>query len=74
MPLKSSLPTPKNVIEALNAAVVSALADPAPGLRIGSRARDIPPGSADARGLGARYKAKIEKWWWLIKDANIKGE
>jgi tripartite-type tricarboxylate transporter receptor subunit TctC len=67
--------TPKDVIEKLNAAVVDALADAnvrAPLLDLG---QDIPAReqqSADA--LRAFHKAEIEKWWPIIKAANIRTE
>jgi tripartite-type tricarboxylate transporter receptor subunit TctC len=67
--------TPKEIIGKLNAAVVSSLADPAVrqtladlGFEIPSRDRQTPA------VLGAFQKAEIEKWWPIIKAANIKGE
>jgi hypothetical protein len=33
-----------------------------------------PPEQQTAAALGALQKAEIEKWWPIIKAANIKGE
>jgi tripartite-type tricarboxylate transporter receptor subunit TctC len=67
--------TPKPVIDRLNAAVTDALADPAVrkrladlGLEIPSRDRQTP------EALAALQRAEIEKWWPIIRAANIKGE
>jgi tripartite-type tricarboxylate transporter receptor subunit TctC len=66
--------TPPDVIAKLNAAMVAALADPATkarfadlGLDIASREQQTP------EGLAAFNKAEIEKWWPIIKAANIRG-
>lgn len=67
--------TPKDVIAKLNSAMVEALADPAIkarfadlGLDIASREQQTP------EGLAAFNKAEIEKWWPIIKAANIKSQ
>ena len=67
--------TPKSVIATLNAAMMQVLADPAVkarfaelGLDVASREQQTP------EGLAAFQKAEIEKWWPIIKSANIKGE
>jgi tripartite-type tricarboxylate transporter receptor subunit TctC len=67
--------TPKEVIARLDAAVVEALADPAVrqkltelGHVIATREEQTP------EGLGAFHRAEIEKWWPIIKAANIKPE
>ena len=67
--------TPKDVVAKLNAAVVDALADPAVRRRIADQGFEIPPRAQQTpEALGALHKAEIEKWWPLIKAANIKGE
>jgi tripartite-type tricarboxylate transporter receptor subunit TctC len=65
--------TPKDAIARLNAAMVAALADPAVksrfadlGLDIASREQQTPD------GLAAFNKAEIDKWWPIIKAANIR--
>jgi tripartite-type tricarboxylate transporter receptor subunit TctC len=67
--------TPKAVIDKLNAAVVDALADATVRSRLADVGQDIPPREQQApEALGAFTKAEIEKWWPIIKAANIKGE
>src|ERR1700759_4669276 len=67
--------TPKDVIAKLNSAVTQVLADPAVkakftelGLDVASKEQQTP------EGLAAFQKAEIEKWWPIIKSANIKGD
>jgi tripartite-type tricarboxylate transporter receptor subunit TctC len=67
--------TPKDIIAKLNAATMEALADPAIkakfadlGLDVAAREQQTPD------GLAAFHKAEIEKWWPIIKAANIKGD
>src|SRR3989442_7923468 len=67
--------TPKEIIAQLNGAMMQALADPAVrarftdlGLDIAAREQQTP------EGLAAFHHAEIEKWWPIIKAANIKGE
>jgi tripartite-type tricarboxylate transporter receptor subunit TctC len=67
--------TPKNVIAKLNEAVVNALADPAVRKRLTDIAQDIfPREQLTPEALSAYHKAEIEKWWPIIKAANIKAE
>ncbi len=67
--------TPKDIIARLNAAVVDALADPAVRKRLAELGQDIPPREEQTpEALGAYHKAEIEKWWPIIKAANIKAE
>jgi tripartite-type tricarboxylate transporter receptor subunit TctC len=65
--------TPDDVVAKLNAAVVDALADPAVRKRlidlgqvIATREEQTPA------ALAAHHKAEIDKWWPIIKGANIK--
>src|SRR5205085_1995953 len=67
--------TPKDVVAKLNGAMMQALTDPATkakfaelGLDVASKEQQTP------EGLAAFQKAEIEKWWPIIKSANIKGE
>ena len=67
--------TPISVIIKLNAAVVEALADPVLRERLAVMGEEIPPREQQTpEALGALQKAEIEKWWPIIKTANIKSE
>ena len=67
--------TPKNVIAKLNAAVVETLADPAVRTRLVDMGQEIPARDQQTpESLGAYHKAEIEKWWPIIRAANIKAE
>jgi tripartite-type tricarboxylate transporter receptor subunit TctC len=67
--------TPRDVVGKLNAAAMSAMADPAVRQRIADQGMEIPPPEQQTpEALGAFHKAEIEKWWPIIKAANIKAE
>jgi tripartite-type tricarboxylate transporter receptor subunit TctC len=67
--------TPGDVIGKLTAAAMEALADPAARERLIGLGQEIPPPEQQtAAALAAYHKAEIEKWWPLIKAANIKAE
>jgi tripartite-type tricarboxylate transporter receptor subunit TctC len=67
--------THMDIITRLNAAVVEALADPAVRKRLADLGQDIPPREDQTpEALAAHHKAEIEKWWPIIKAANIKVE
>jgi tripartite-type tricarboxylate transporter receptor subunit TctC len=67
--------TPKDIIGKLNGAVVEALADQGVRKRLNDLGLEIPPRERQTpEALGAFQKAEIEKWWPIIKAANIKGE
>jgi tripartite-type tricarboxylate transporter receptor subunit TctC len=67
--------TPSGVVNKLNAAVVDTLADSAVRARLGDLGSVIPPREQQTpEALAALHKAEIEKWWPIIKAANIKGE
>ena len=67
--------TPANVITKLNAAVLDALADSSVQARLAELGQEIPAlDQQNPQALGAFQKAEIEKWWPLIKAADIKAE
>ena len=67
--------TPRNVISKLNAAVMDVLATPSTRQRIADLGEEVPPREQQTpEALAAFQKAEIEKWWPIIKAANIKAE
>jgi tripartite-type tricarboxylate transporter receptor subunit TctC len=67
--------TPADAITRLNAAIVDALADSSVQARLAELGQEIPaPDQQSPQALGAFQKAEIEKWWPLIKAADIKAE
>jgi tripartite-type tricarboxylate transporter receptor subunit TctC len=67
--------TPRDVIGKVNAAAVAALADPALRQRLVDMGQEIPPREQQTpAALGAFQKAEIEKWWPIIRAANVKAE
>src|SRR3954465_1746987 len=68
-------PPPGAVIAKLNAAMVDALADPALQKRFADLGLDIAPKELQSpQGLARFHKAETDKWWPVIKTANIKVE
>jgi tripartite-type tricarboxylate transporter receptor subunit TctC len=67
--------TPKGVIDKLNAAVLDALADPGVRQRLADAGQEIFPREQQTpAAMRAYHTAEIEKWWPIIKAANIKAE
>jgi len=67
--------TPADVVARLNAAVVAALADPALRAKLADLGQDIFAREQQTpEALAAFQKSEIEKWWPIIKAANIKAE
>ncbi len=67
--------TPKAIVTKLNAAAVDALNDPAVRKQLENLGLQMPPKDQLApEALGAWQKAEIEKWWPVIKAANVKVE
>jgi tripartite-type tricarboxylate transporter receptor subunit TctC len=67
--------TPEEVVARLNAAVGEALADP----KVAQRLRDIgqepfPPDQRSVAVAATFEQAEADKWWPIIKAANLKGE
>jgi tripartite-type tricarboxylate transporter receptor subunit TctC len=67
--------TPSAVLGKLNAAIVDGLADPTVRARLGELGQEMfPPEQQSAAALGAWQQAEIDKWWPIIKAANIKAD
>jgi tripartite-type tricarboxylate transporter receptor subunit TctC len=67
--------TPKDIVAKLNAALIDALADAGVRQRFAEISQEIfPREQQNPQALAALQKAEIEKWWPIIKQANIKAE
>ena len=67
--------TPKDISARLNAAVVNALADATVRKRLSDLGMEIfPRDQQTPEVLSALHKAEVERWWPIIKAANIKGQ
>jgi tripartite-type tricarboxylate transporter receptor subunit TctC len=65
--------TPRDLIAKLNAAVVAALADRTVRRQLADLGQEIPAREQQSpEALGAYHKAEIERWWPIVKAANIK--
>ena len=63
------------IISRLTAAAVEALADAAVPARLAELGQDVfPRDQQTSQALAALQRADSEKWWPIIKAANIKGE
>ena len=73
--LWTSKQTPKNIISKLNMVVMDALADPAVVRRLADLGQEIVPRDQQTpEALGAYQKAEIDKWWPIVKAANVKAD
>ncbi len=67
--------TPSDVVAKLNAAAVAAMNDPAVRKKFEDLGLQMPPkDKLTPEALGGWQKAEIEKWWPMIKAANVKVE
>lgn len=65
--------TPKDIVAKLNGALKKALANPATRKKLVDLAQDIfPPDQQTPEALRTFQQAEIDKWWPIIKAANIK--
>jgi tripartite-type tricarboxylate transporter receptor subunit TctC len=65
--------TPKDVVGKLNGAMSQVLSDPAVKAKFAELGLDVATKEQQTpEGLAAFHKAEIEKWWPIIKAANIK--
>ncbi|WLA53042.1 MULTISPECIES: tripartite tricarboxylate transporter substrate-binding protein [Bradyrhizobium] len=67
--------TPADVVSILSNAVISALAEPAVRQRFAELGQEIPlPDRQGPDALRSHQAAEVEKWWPIVKSANIKAE
>jgi tripartite-type tricarboxylate transporter receptor subunit TctC len=67
--------TPKAIVARLNAALRDALADPKVRDRLADLGQELPtPDRQTPQALTQHQKAEVDKWWPIIKAANIKAE
>jgi len=67
--------TPKDIIAKLNSAVVNALGNPVMRQKLADLGQEIPSRDQQTPAvLSAYQKAQADKWWPIVKAANIKGE
>jgi tripartite-type tricarboxylate transporter receptor subunit TctC len=67
--------TPKDVIAKLNGAMMQALADPTTKTKFAELGLDVAAKEHQTpAGLAKFQQAEIDKWWPIIKAANLKGE
>jgi len=67
--------TPKDIIAKLNAAVGEALADPDVKARLTKLGQQVAtPAQQKPEALAAYQKSEAEKWWPIMKAANLKAE
>lgn len=65
--------TPASVVETVNAAVVRALADAGVRQRLAQVGFELPATEQQTpQALGEFHRAEVEKWWPIIRAANIK--
>jgi len=67
--------TPKEMVTSLNFAIMTALANATVRRRLADIGQEIFPREQQTpHALAAYQKAEIEKWWPIVKEANIKAE
>lgn len=67
--------TPNAIVTKLNEALVDGLAEPGTRERLGTLGQQIFPRQQQRpEALRAHHRSEIEKWWPILKNANIKGE
>ncbi|MFL6799503.1 MAG: Bug family tripartite tricarboxylate transporter substrate binding protein [Xanthobacteraceae bacterium] len=67
--------TPKDVIAKVNAAVVSALAEPSVKQRLAEQGHDVWPREQQTPdALAAHHKAETDKWWPIVRASGLKAD
>jgi tripartite-type tricarboxylate transporter receptor subunit TctC len=65
--------TPKDIVDRLNAAFRTAMADPAVSKRIADMGLEIPPPAQQTPAAFAAYlKAEMDKWGGIVRESGIK--
>ena len=65
----------KESADRINAALVAALADPTVRKRLADLGQELPtPDQMTRAGHAAYHRAEIEKWWPIVKAANIRAD
>jgi tripartite-type tricarboxylate transporter receptor subunit TctC len=67
--------TPTGITDKLNGSIVASLADATIRQRFVEQGQEIPPPAQQTpTALAAYHKAQTERWWPIVKAANIKAE
>jgi tripartite-type tricarboxylate transporter receptor subunit TctC len=67
--------TPKEIVAKLNSSIVEALSEAGVRGTLSTLGQEIPPREQQTpEALGAFHRAEIERWWPIIKAAQIKTE
>jgi tripartite-type tricarboxylate transporter receptor subunit TctC len=67
--------TPQETVERLSQAVVEAFADPVVRRRLTDAGHEIPAtDQQSAAALDVLFRKEADKWWPIIKAANIRGQ
>jgi tripartite-type tricarboxylate transporter receptor subunit TctC len=67
--------TPKDIVDKLNAAFRTAMADPAVAKRVADMGLEIPPSEQQTLAAFAAYlKAELDKWGAVVRESGIKAQ
>lgn len=67
--------TAREVVAKINAAAIEALVDPSVRKRFANLGLNVPPrDELTPHALAELHRSEVQKWWPIIKAANIKAE